>query len=70
MRLAANGGVDAAARFHSSIAGPIMMQNTPPPLASNEWLGCPLKEPRNVIFFLAPKPRKPDARSVLAINSR
>jgi len=32
----ANGGVDAAARIHSSIAGPVMMRNTPPPLASND----------------------------------
>jgi hypothetical protein len=31
-----NGGVDAAARFHSSIAGPVMMRNTLPPLASND----------------------------------
>jgi hypothetical protein len=30
-----NGRVDAAARFHSTIAGPFMMRNTPPPLASN-----------------------------------
>jgi len=34
-----NGGVDAAARFHSSIAGPIMMRNTLPPLASNDLFG-------------------------------
>src|SRR6266576_5256753 len=33
-----NGGVDAAARFHSSIAGPIMLRNTLPPLASNDLL--------------------------------
>ena len=33
-----NGRVDAAARFHSSIAGPIMMRNTLPPLASNDLL--------------------------------
>src|SRR5215813_10666647 len=33
-----NGGVDAAARFHSTIAGPIMMRNTLPPLASNDLL--------------------------------
>jgi hypothetical protein len=31
-----NGGVNAAARFHSTIAGPIMMRNTLPPLASND----------------------------------
>jgi hypothetical protein len=36
---ASNGGVDAAARFHSSIAGPVMMRNTLPPLASNDLLG-------------------------------
>jgi hypothetical protein len=30
-----NGGVDAAARNHSSTAAPVMMQNTLPPLASN-----------------------------------
>jgi hypothetical protein len=35
-----NGGVDAAARFHSSIAGSVMMRNTPPPLASNDLFGC------------------------------
>src|SRR6266849_1137508 len=34
--------VDAAARFHSSIAGPIMMRNTLPPLASNDLLCCAL----------------------------
>ena len=33
-----NGRVDAAARFHSSIAGPVMMRNTLPPLASNDLL--------------------------------
>jgi hypothetical protein len=33
-----NGGVDAAARFHSTIAVPVMMRNTPPPLASNDLL--------------------------------
>jgi hypothetical protein len=33
---APNGGVDAAARIQSSIAGRIMMRNTPPPLASND----------------------------------
>jgi hypothetical protein len=35
-----NGGVDAAARFHSSIAGRIKLRNTLPPLASNDLLGC------------------------------
>jgi hypothetical protein len=30
--------VDAAARFHSTFAGLIMMRNTPPPLASNGLL--------------------------------
>jgi hypothetical protein len=34
-----NGGVDAAARIHSSIAGSDMMRNTLPPLASNDLLG-------------------------------
>jgi hypothetical protein len=34
-----NVGVDAAARIHSSIAGPVMMRNTLPPLASNDLLG-------------------------------
>src|SRR5437764_10508140 len=34
-----NGEVDAAARIHSSIAGPVMMRNTLPPLASNDLLG-------------------------------
>jgi len=33
-------GVDAAARIHSSIAGPVMMRNTPPPLASNDLFGA------------------------------
>jgi len=33
-----NGGVDAAARFHSSIVVPIMMRSTLPPLASNDLL--------------------------------
>src|SRR3954470_1880169 len=33
-----NGGVDAAARIQSSIAGRIMMRNTLPPLASNDLL--------------------------------
>jgi hypothetical protein len=31
-----NGGVDAAARIQSSIAGPVLMRTTPPPLASND----------------------------------
>jgi hypothetical protein len=30
--------VDRAARFHSSLAGPIMMQNAQPPLRSNDLL--------------------------------
>src|SRR5437868_5327690 len=34
-----NGRVDAAARIQSSIAGPIKLQNTQPPLASNDLLG-------------------------------
>src|SRR5712692_4262263 len=33
--------VDAAARIQSSIAGPVMMRNTLPPLASNDLLGAP-----------------------------
>jgi hypothetical protein len=33
-----NGGVDAAARIHSSIAARVMMRNTLPPLASNDLL--------------------------------
>jgi hypothetical protein len=37
---ATNGGVDAAARFHSTIAGPVMMRNTLPPLASNDLFGA------------------------------
>ena|GEM_PF-7084235 len=37
-----NGGVDAAARIQSSIAGPVIMRNTPPPLASNDLLGTHL----------------------------
>ena len=35
---AQNGGVDAAALFHSGIAGAVTMRNTPPPLASNNLL--------------------------------
>ena len=35
MRSTYNGGVDAAARFHSTFAEPVMMRNTLPPLASN-----------------------------------
>ena len=31
-----NGGVDAAARFHSGIAVRVAMRNTLPPLASND----------------------------------
>src|SRR6266852_9315690 len=31
-----NGGVDAAARSHERIAGPSLMRNTLPPLASND----------------------------------
>ena len=34
-----NGGVDAAARIHSSITGRIKLRNTPPPLASNDLFG-------------------------------
>jgi hypothetical protein len=34
-----NGGVDAAARIHERIAGPVMMRNTLPPLASNGLFG-------------------------------
>src|SRR5882724_11120311 len=34
-----NVGVDAAARFHSSIAGRIKLRNAPPPLASNDLFG-------------------------------
>jgi hypothetical protein len=37
-----NGGVDAAARIHSSIAAPIMMRNTLPTLASNDLFGAPI----------------------------
>jgi hypothetical protein len=38
-----NGGVDGAARIHSSIAERIKLRNTPPPLASNDLLCCPLE---------------------------
>jgi hypothetical protein len=38
-----NIGVEAAARIHSSIAGPVMMRNTLPPLASNDLLGLRLE---------------------------
>ncbi|HEU0045986.1 MAG TPA: hypothetical protein VFQ43_00105 [Nitrososphaera sp.] len=31
--------VDAAARIQSSIAGPIKLRNTLPPLASNDFVG-------------------------------
>jgi hypothetical protein len=34
----ANGGVDAAARINAPFAGPVMMRNTLPPLASNDLL--------------------------------
>jgi hypothetical protein len=34
-----NGGPDAAARFHESLAGSVMMRNTLPPLASNDFWG-------------------------------
>ena len=37
-----NGGVDAVARIQSSIAGPVMMRNTLPPLASNDLLAAPI----------------------------
>src|SRR5215203_2766572 len=36
---ASNVRVDAAAQIQSSIAGPVMMRNTLPPLASNDLLG-------------------------------
>jgi hypothetical protein len=36
-----NGGVDAAARIQSTIAGAIILRNTLPPLASNDLLGMP-----------------------------
>jgi len=38
VRKPSNGGVDAAARIQSSIAGPIILRNTLPPLASNDLL--------------------------------
>jgi hypothetical protein len=34
-----NGGVDAAARIQPIVAGPVVMRNTLPPLASNDLLG-------------------------------
>src|SRR6266852_6306798 len=37
--------VDAAARIQSSIAGPIILRNTLPPLASNDLLAGRLQEP-------------------------
>jgi hypothetical protein len=39
-----NGGVDAAARIQSSIAGLDTMRNTLPPLASNDLLGRSAKK--------------------------
>lgn len=39
----ANVGVDAAARFHSSLAGPIKLRNTLPPLASKDTTPLRLK---------------------------
>src|SRR5207244_1421063 len=39
-----NGGVDAAARIQSSIAGPSMMRNTLPPLASNDLFGITVRK--------------------------
>jgi hypothetical protein len=34
-----NGGVDRAARFHATFAAPFKLQNTVPPLRSNDLLG-------------------------------
>src|SRR5215471_6619809 len=34
--------VDAAARFHSTLAGPIILRNTLPPLASNDFVRAPV----------------------------
>ncbi|HEY6120772.1 MAG TPA: hypothetical protein VIV66_12500 [Pyrinomonadaceae bacterium] len=38
MTNASNARVDRAARFHSSRAGPMMIQNAQPPLRSNDLL--------------------------------
>jgi hypothetical protein len=48
-----NGGVDAAARFHSSIAGSVMMRNALPPLASNDLL-CFARRLRQALSFAKP----------------
>jgi hypothetical protein len=67
-----NVGVDAAARFHSSFAGPVMMRNTLPPLASNDLLYrvpvLQIHQPR----FRVPKPTRlvetPQARLVINVQ--
>jgi hypothetical protein len=48
-----NGGVDAAARFHSTFAAPVTMRNTLPPLASNDLFDAALfsKYPMKSIHF-------------------
>jgi len=57
-----NGGVDAAARFHSSIAGPIMMRNAPPPLASNDLFGGYDSLP--AVNDIARPPRRQESRKL------
>jgi hypothetical protein len=53
-----NGGVDAAARIHERIAGPIMMRNTPLPLASNDLFGVALIGSRKI----EPEPSRVQSR--------
>src|SRR5262245_39530090 len=50
-----NGRVDAAARFHSTIAEPIMMRNTLPPLASNDFFGRALMDGSPILARRASK---------------
>jgi hypothetical protein len=55
-RLSATGGVDAAARIHSSVAGPVMMRNTLPPPRPNDLLGAASEMIK--IISVAPARRK------------
>src|SRR6266542_2045424 len=64
-----NGGVDAAARIQSSIAGPVMMRNTLPPLASNDLFGR-VRLTDGAILAACCEPaesRKHDAPAMIAI---
>jgi hypothetical protein len=67
-----NVGVDAAARFHSSFAGPVMMRNTLPPLASNDLLYRVPVLQIHQSRFRVPKPTRlvetPQARLVINVQ--